>query len=302
MIDGGGPMARSRSGAEQRMNEGLVDLKAWTGREEQVEDVVAASAIAKMSATLDRADPAPRSGDAVPLGWHWMFCHDVAARAALGADGHPRRGGFLPPVPLPRRMWAGGRLSFGVPLRVGAAVRRSSTILRVEEKRGRTGPLLFVTVRHDYAGPEGSAVIEEQDLVYRAAPRRGDPVPPPEAPPASADWRRSLNADPVMLFRFSALTFNGHRIHYDHPYATQEEGYPGLVVHGPMLAVLLLDLARRNAPERAITEFRFRGLRPVISGRPFTAAGALDAGGQSCALWIADEGGAIAMRAAARFG
>lgn len=283
------------------MSKRLAELNAWIGRQEQADDVVTASALAKMSATLDRPDPAPRSGDPVPPGWQWMFCHHAALPADLGPDGHPRRGNFLPPVPLPRRMWAGGRLSFALPLRVGAPVRRRSTIAHIAEKRGRTGPLLFITVRHDYAGPDGGAVVEEQDLVYRDAPRPDEPAPPPEAAPALTDWRRVVQADPVMLFRFSALTFNGHRIHYDHPYATREEGYPGLVVHGPLLAVLMLDLVRRNAPEREIAAFDFRGLRPVFAGRPFIVAGKLDADAQGCALWIADESGAAAMRATARF-
>jgi 3-methylfumaryl-CoA hydratase len=271
----------------------------WIGRSETVEDVVTASALAKMAATLGRDDAAPAAGDPVPPGWHWMFCHAPAPASALGADGHTRRGGFLPPTRQPRRMWAGGRLVFGPPLRVGQPVTRRSTVLDVAEKTGRSGALVFVTVRHDYAGPDGSAVVEEQDLVFRAAPRPGERPPPAElAPPAR--WRRAVHADPVMLFRYSALTFNGHRIHYDQPYATQEEGYPGLVVHGPLLATLMLDLVRRNAGGRAIERFAFRGLRPVFDTAPFEIAGApAAADSREVTLWIADVHGALAMRASA---
>jgi 3-methylfumaryl-CoA hydratase len=275
-----------------------VAIRDWIGRSETVDDVVTASALAKMSVTLARDDPPPGTGDPVPPGWHWMFAHAAAPAAALGPDGHTRRGGFLPPVVLPRRMWAGGRLTFGPPLRVGQTVTRRSTVRDVAEKAGRSGPLVFVTVRHDYAGPDGSAVIEEQDLVFRAAPRAGEGAPPAEAPPPAA-WRRTVRGDPVTLFRYSALTFNGHRIHYDQPYATREEGYPGLVVHGPLLATLMLDLVRRNAPGRAVQRFAFRALRPVFDTAPFEVAGAPAADGKDVALWIVDAAGAVAMRATA---
>ncbi|HEX7007938.1 MAG TPA: MaoC family dehydratase N-terminal domain-containing protein [Alphaproteobacteria bacterium] len=275
-------------------------MRDWVGREETVEDVVTASALAKMSATLGRDDPPPAPGDPVPPGWHWMFAHAPAPAAQLGPDGHTRRGGFLPPVAQPRRMWAGGRLTFGPPLRVGQTVTRRSTVLDIAEKTGRSGPLVFVTVRHDYAGPDGSAVVEEQDLVFRAAPRPGEQAPAPETPLA-ATWRRTVSADSTMLFRYSALTFNGHRIHYDHPYATREEGYPGLVVHGPLLATLMLDLVRREAPGRTIERFSFRGMRPVFDTAPFEVAGAPATDGTEVALWITESSGAVAMRASARF-
>jgi 3-methylfumaryl-CoA hydratase len=272
-------------------------IRDWIGRGEVVDDVVTASALAKMSVTLARDDPPPAAGDPVPPGWHWIFAHAAAPASALGPDGHTRRGGFLPPVALPRRMWAGGRLAFGPPLRVGQPVTRRSTVLDIAEKEGRSGPLVFVTVRHDYAGPDGGAVVEEQDLVFRAAPKPGDATPAPETPPAAV-WRRTVRADSTMLFRYSALTFNGHRIHYDQPYATRAEGYPGLVVHGPLLATLMLDLVRREAPDRAIERFTFRGVRPVFDTAPFEVAGAPD--GRDIALWIADAAGAVAMRASAK--
>ena len=279
-------------------------IGSWIGREEVVDDVVTAAQLAKMSVTLARDDAPPAPGDPVPPGWHWMFCHAPAPASELGPDGHTRRGGFLPPIALPRRMWAGGRLAFGPPLRVGQAVRRRSTILDVAEKHGRSGPLVFVTVRHDSGGADGSAVVEEQDLVFRAAPQpsdsktSGDQPAAPETPPR-AIWRRRVHADPVMLFRYSALTFNGHRIHYDHPYVTREEGYLGLVVHGPLLATLMLDLVRREAPGRRIARFAFRGLHPVFDTAPFEVAGAPSVDGAEAALWIADPTAAVAMRGTA---
>jgi hydroxyacyl-ACP dehydratase HTD2-like protein with hotdog domain len=215
----------------------------------------------------------------------------------IGPDGHPRRGGFLPPVhDLPRRMWAGGRVAFHAPLREGDAVRRTSTILSVQDKTGGSGRLVFVTVRHVVEGPAGIAVEEEQDIVYRgaegAAVKPGSPAP---------DWhgarRRELVPDPVMLFRYSALTGNGHRIHYDHPYVTQVEGYPGLVVHGPLQATLMAHLAAEAAPGRRLARFAFRGRRPCFAGRRLTVLARPE--GEGLALETRDEDGATCMSAEA---
>src|SRR5688572_14095900 len=226
------------------MSEDFERLKEWTGRKEVHEDVATAWPVRAMTATLDRADAVPAEGDDIPLGWHWLYFLDAKPASELGPDGHPRRGGFLPPVPLPRRMWAGGRIEFLQPLRIGDEIRRDSEIVSVESKQGTSGSLVFVTVRHTIAARGETAVIEEHDIVYRGAAQSGESPRGKPAPPG-ATWQRTLVGDPVLLFRYSALTFNGHRIHYDLDYAKNEEHYPGLIVHGPLQTTLLLDLCRR---------------------------------------------------------
>ncbi len=217
----------------------------------------------------------------------------------VGADGHPERGGFLPPVPLPRRMWAGGRLTFHKALKSGEHARRISTIVHIDDKTGRTGRLVFVTVKHDIETLGELAIEEEHDIVYRDAPTAGVPTKEPARAPDGGTWQRTLTADPVLLFRYSALTFNGHRIHYDHPYATQEEGYPGLVVHGPLIATLLVDLVGRELPDAALATFAFRALRPTFAGTPFTLCGMLADDGKGIDLWAKDHDGYLTMRATA---
>lgn len=234
-------------------------LQTWQGNSESHTDWLTASPVAALAATLDRADPAPSTGTPLPALWHWLYFLPFAPHSQIGEDGHPRRGGFLPPVPLPRRMWAGSRLRWNAsnPLQVGQEVQRTSTIQSVKHKAGRSGELLFVQLEHRYANAQGEALVEEQDIVYRAAAAPGTPAPAPQKPPLAgqAAWSRSITPDPVLLFRYSALTFNGHRIHYDRDYATREEGYSGLVVHGPLLATLLMDLLRRHLPEAKVASF-----------------------------------------------
>ncbi|HKE16776.1 MAG TPA: MaoC family dehydratase N-terminal domain-containing protein [Kofleriaceae bacterium] len=282
------------------------DLSSWIGRRSESVDRVTASRVAAWNATLDRDDPFPADGDAAPPLFHFALFPPLARQSALGPDGHARRGGFLPPVALPRRMWAGGRFRFRAPLRVGERVELVSVIERIEEKRGRSGPLVFVTVRHAISGAGGLSLEEEQDLVYRDAPLPRDSTEPgapmaaaaaPSAP--SARWRRQIAPDDVLLFRYSALMFNGHRIHYDRRYATEVEGYPGLVVHGPLLATLLVDLVRRQLPEAALESFRFTALRPVFDVAPFAICGEPAPDGRRVRLWAADAAGAIAMEAEA---
>ena len=235
-----------------------MSFEAFVGRTETRNDVMAPGLVRGMAATLDMAEP---QGALPPL-WHWMLFPDWAPASVLGSDGHPRRGGFLPPVhDLPRRMWAGGRLRFHTPLHAGDSVTRHSTILSVSEKSGGSGKLVFVTVRHDVAGPNGPVLTEEQDIVYRGtdgeAVKPGDP-----APPIAAVAARAVFPDPVLLFRYSALTGNGHRIHYDADYARNEEGYPGLVVHGPLQATWMAMLAAGLGP---LARFSFRGRRPAFA-------------------------------------
>lgn len=276
-------------------------LKDWIGRSETVADVITATPYAALSATLDRPADRPAPGTALPPLWHWLYFLPLARRSELGADGHAERGGFLPPVPLPRRMWAGSQLAFHAPLRIGDAVSRTSVIADVTEKSGRSGPLVFVRVRHEVRrdGEAGPALTEFHDIVYRAAPRPDDAPAPPIPAPAGAAWERRWVPDDVLLFRYSALTFNGHRIHYDRRYVTQTEGYPGLVVHGPLIATLLLDLLRHEGPDAEVAEYRFRAVRPLFDTAPFLVCGAPEADGRTVRLWARNDDGALAMDATA---
>ena len=282
------------------MADGGVELKNWIGKRESVTDVIGAWPLAALSATLDRRDPEPRTGDAVPPGWHWLYFLETSPASELGPDGLRRRGNFLPPVALPRRMWAGGRIELRQPLRVGNTARRDSEVVSVESKEGRSGQLVFVTVRHTIAAAGVTAVVEEHDIVYRDAPRAGDTPAPHQPAPKTAAWRHELSADPVMLFRFSALIFNANRIHYDIDYCRNEGGYPGLVVHGPLQAVLLLDLCRRR-DARPVRRLEYRALHPLFHSERFTVNGAPSPGGASAALWTATPAGACAMSATAHF-
>jgi 3-methylfumaryl-CoA hydratase len=281
------------------MNALLDHLRDWIGRSESHHDTATAWPIAALAATLDRKDPAPQTGDEVPPGWHWLYFLDTAPASGLGDDGHPRRGDFLPPVALPRRMWAGGRIEFIAPVRIGDALRRESTIRNVESKSGKSGVLVFVTVEHNVYAGNALAVREEHDIVYREAAKPGDAPPAGRPAPAAAQWRRELTPDPVLLFRYSALTFNGHRIHYDIDYCRDEEGYPGLIVHGPLQTTLLLDLCRRESP-RPVRKLEYRALRPAFHGHVLGVSGAPAADGNSATLWTSFEN-AIAMQATAEF-
>jgi 3-methylfumaryl-CoA hydratase len=268
-------------------------LRLWIGREETTRDVVTAAPIARLAAALDRDDPAPRGGGALPPLWHWLYFLPVHRQSELGHDGHARLGGFLPPVPLPARMWAGGRLEFHHALRVGEEITRTSRIADLTYKAGRSGPLVFVLVRHEIHHPQGLAIVEEQDIVYREP---GELKPQAVTARAEAAWTRTILPDDVLLFRYSALTFNGHRIHYDRRYA-ESEGYPGLVVHGPLIATLLLDLLRRNLPEAIVSRFEFRALSPLFDGTPFEICGQPQP--QGIHLWARNAAGGLAMDATA---
>ncbi len=272
-------------------------LADWVGRTETAKDVVTAAPVAMLSALLDRDDPEPRAGDTISPLAHWLYFLPVHRESQVGPDGHAYRGEFLPPVPLPRRMWAGSRLEFLHPLAVGEPIRRVSRITSVRLKEGRSGPLVFVTVRHEVSGPSGLALTDEHDIVYRGA--EGAAVAPPVAAPAGETWSREIRPDPVLLFRYSAVTFNGHRIHYDHPYVTGVEGYPGLVVHGPLVATLLVDLLLRNRPGTRLAAFSFRAMRPLFDTAPFTTCGIPDEATRSARLWTRDAEGAITMDATA---
>lgn len=279
----------------------LAQLKDWVGRTQDIADVIAPDRVAAMAATLDLA-AAPQPGDVLPPGWHWLFFNGAVRASELGADGHPERGGFLPPVPLPRRMWAGGRLAFPGAVRVGETVRRHSEIKSVDIKHGRSGQLVFVVVKHQISGSAGLAIEEEHDIVYRPAPEPGAAPPAPQPAPGDAKWQKTIRPDPVLLFRYSALTFNGHRIHYDLPYVTKVEGYPGLVVHGPLTSTLMLELTRAEAPQRRLIRYSYRGLSPLFDGAPYTVNGRPEADGNTVKLWAAGPRGELAMEGTAILG
>ncbi len=283
------------------MSQNLEDLKKWVGNKETDVDYVTIPSVYRLSATLDRDDAMPRAGDVLPRGWHSILFPRVVRHSQIGPDGHPERGDFLPPVPLPRRMFAGKRLTFHADLQVGDEVRRESTIMSVTPKTGRTGQMVFVTVKTDMVSPRGLAITEEQDIVYREEPTAGAPPPPPQSAPGQAMWRNVVTPDPVMLFRYSALTFNGHRIHYDHPYVTAVEGYPALVMNGGLTTLFAYELARTHAgaPLRHVAS---RNVRPLFVGQPIHICGEPAPDGKSAKLWAADENGALSLTATAEFG
>ena len=272
----------------------------WIGRAETTSDAIHPTPVMALNATLDR-EPIAEPGSPLPPLWHWLYFLPLHRQSQIGADGHAKRGGFLPPVPLPRRMWAAGRFDFRSPIRVGDAVERRSAIENVTNKSGRTGQLVFVTVRHEVFcnGASDAALIEHHDIVYRDAPRPGDPVPPPQKPELSRAWHREIVPDDVLLFRYSALTFNGHRIHYDRRYVTEVEGYPGLIVHGPLIATLLLDLLRRERPDADVAAFQFRAVRPTFDLHPFHLNGRPSPDGRTIRLWAQDHEGWLTMDATA---
>ncbi|MEO6972852.1 MAG: MaoC family dehydratase N-terminal domain-containing protein [Rhodoferax sp.] len=279
----------------------LAHLQEWVGKTEAVPDEIITVPVRGLSATLDRDDAPPVTGTVLPPLWHWLYFLPQQRQSGLGPDGHPRRGGFLPPVPLPRRMWAGGRLQWLAqnPLVVGDAAKRISRIESVTHKAGRSGDLVFVLVKHEVHNARGLALIEEHDIVYRAAAQPGDPVAALVAAQKGAAWQREIVPDAVMLFRYSALTFNGHRIHYDRKYVTEVEGYPGLIVHGPLIATLLVDLVRRQAPGAFIKSFNFKAVRPTFDLHPFRLNGQLSSDGKSARLWAQDHEGWLTMRGVA---
>jgi 3-methylfumaryl-CoA hydratase len=280
----------------------LEHLKSWEGRLEVLNDDASLAQVAGLAATLDRADLADVSpGKALPALWHWLYFLPRAPQAELGADGHPRVGGFMPAMPLPRRMWAGGRLRWHAPLRAGDALQRTTQITSVTHKAGRSGDLLFALLKHEIESGGELAVTEEQDIVYRAPAQPGDAVPQPQRAAAEPVWIRTVEPNPALLFRFSALTFNSHRIHYDRPYATQVEGYAGLVVHGPLLATLLMDLASRERPGMQPASFSFKAVRPLTDLHPFRLCGRPSADGQSASLWAEDHEGFVTMQAEIQF-
>jgi 3-methylfumaryl-CoA hydratase len=273
-----------------------VDLQGWIGRSRVTRDTIDANQLAKIAATLDCPVPALDEATFLPPGWHWAYFPDITPLSGIGRDGHQALGEFLPPVTLPRRMWASGDLNITRPLSIGETVDKTSTILSVEEKQGRTGKLVFVRVGHEFAGNRGGNMAEEHQIVYRDAPVPGAAQPKPMLPPHEPDRSVTLTASPVQLFRYSAITFNSHRIHYDVDFCRDEEGYDGLIIHGPLTATLLMDLACRQAPDRPLKTFIFRALSPLTHIHEFSLH-VRKAGDDSFSLWACNHRGELAMTA-----
>ena len=276
----------------------LAQYKDWIGRTDERHDVATAAPLVSLSALLDRDDLPPKEGDAAPPLAHWLYFLPNYRQSEAGADGHAKTGSFMPPVPLPRRMWAGSRLEFLRPIRVGSRISRLSRIVDVAPKEGRSGPLLFVTVRHEVRDEGGVVLTDEHDIVMRGESALANA---PKPAPTNETWKREIHPDPVLLFRYSAVTFNSHRIHYDHPYVTKVEGYPGLVVHGPLIATLLVDLLRRSRPDTVLRGYAFRAMRPLYDTAPFDTCGLPDEAARSAKLWTRDAEGAVTMEATARW-
>jgi 3-methylfumaryl-CoA hydratase len=283
------------------MTHDLDHLRDWIGRSETIGDAIYPTPVRALTATLDREPGGDEPGAVLPPLWHWLYFLPVHRQSQIGEDGHAKRGGFLPPVPLPRRMWAGGQFEFLSPIHVGDGVSRTSTIDDVSIKSGRTGKLVFVKVRHEVRCNDAAepALREFHDIVYREAQGPEDVAPAPQAAPADAAWRRTIVPDDVLLFRYSALTFNGHRIHYDRRYVTEVERYPGLIVHGPLIATLLMDLLRREMPGADVASFRFKAVRAIFDLHPFHVNGQVEADGKTVRLFASDHEGWLAMDATA---
>jgi 3-methylfumaryl-CoA hydratase len=276
-----------------------MSYEAWIGREEERSERMLASVAAAMAATLD-LERAPRAGEALPPGWQWLFFNPVERRSALGTDGHPRPGGFLPPIESARRMWAGSRVRYLADLPIEAQATRRSRILKVEHKTGKRGSLWFVTVQHVITCDGTPRISEDQDIVYRESNAGAESAPAAQRHDGVPDWSRTVEPDTTLLFRYSALTFNGHRIHYDRAYTREREGYPDLVVHGPLTATLLQQLALAHGGGRVLAHFDFRGVTPLLVGRAFQLEGRQAEDG-TLALWARGPEGELAMSATASF-
>jgi 3-methylfumaryl-CoA hydratase len=279
----------------------MILLQEWLDKQSSAADTLALTPANALAASLNR--PALARGDLLPPLWHWLFFLPLSQHSQLGADGHTGQSDLLPPVPLPRRMWAGSRLQFLQGLRIGEAVRRESRILDIVEKKGRSGALVLVSVQHKIYGDNGLAITEEQDIVYRQSPSKeafstnAEPVAPvnPPAQNLKSQWSHQRSADTVLLFRYSALTFNSHRIHYDHPYTTQVEGYPDLIVHGPLLFTLLVDALLQEHPKVQIESLSVRAMRPLFCNQPFRLQGQLAPDRKQAQLWSLDQHATVTM-------
>jgi len=269
----------------------------WVGNHTERTEIIHQQSLDGFAALMNEGVPA---GTVVPPGGHWMYFLPTDKQSRLAHDGHAFKGDFLPPVELPRRMWAGGRLIFHKPLNAGENATKSSTIKSVTPKEGRTGNLVFVTVEHQLTTDAGICITEEHDIVFRDAPDTNAPVKEPQKAPTDGEWDREFTPDPVILFRYSALTFNGHRIHYDREYCINEEGYPGLIVHGPLLGTLLMKLATEKMGGRELRQFSFRNFNPIFDIASFTLTGKAESKDR-CSVWVVGPEGELAVSATAEF-
>lgn len=276
------------------------DFSEVVGRTEEVIEDINVDRVRAMAHTID-VDFGAYAGAELPAGWHWLFFNPFVPRSELGVDGHPKRGGFLPDVGLPRRMWAGGRLRYLKPVILGAPAKRVSTIEKVTAKSGRVGRLVFVVVKHVISQNGVDCIEEEQDIVYREAATPGAPPPPTKPAPDGAEWTQDVLPDPVLLYRYSSLTSNGHRIHYDLEYARNEEHYKNLVVHGPLVASLLQGLAARARPDARLESFSFRATSPIFVDRGFTLQAAKSTETNGVSLWVRGPDGELCMQAEAGY-
>jgi 3-methylfumaryl-CoA hydratase len=277
-----------------------MNVDQWIGKSESSNERIAAFPANAMAATLNHRGLIYKDGDPLPHLWHWLYFLQVFNLESKGYDGHPKLGDFLPPLELPRRMWAGSRLKFLAPMHIGAQLHKTSTIKAVTQKTGRTGALAFVTVLHQVHDGETLCIEEEHDIVYREKISSDVPEVLPPAAPSKSAFSKHIDPDPVLLFRYSALTFNGHRIHYDQPFSTDTEGYQGLVVHGPLMATMLLDLVRFELPHAVVCEFEFRALAPVFETNQFSIHGQPNADGKTINLWVRRDDGTLAIQALAK--
>ncbi len=273
---------------------------AWIGKQSSTKALVTAYQADALTATLDRDDLPFKEGDEIPPGWHLFYIREVVKLRDTAADGHPKRGDFLPPIDLPRRMWAGTKATYHKPIHVGEKVCNVTTIEAVTPKTGKTGQLVFLKLKHEISGENGVATTEMQDVVYREDAKPGAIVPEPPPAPGVAVWKRTIHPSSVLLFRYSALTMNSHRIHYDRTYVTEVEKYPGLLVHGPLTFTLLLDLFRREMPDTVLKSFSVRAVSPIYDTHDFTVEGATGEGGEA-SLWALNHQGRLAMSAQATF-
>ena len=275
-------------------------MATWVGRTQSVEDDITAFPVSALAATLDTDDPPAARGTAVPPLWHWLYFLPVHRPRDLRRDGHAQGGDFMPPIDLPRRVWAGSKFMWRTanPLRVGDHVTRTSRIDSVTPKDGSSGKLVFVRIAHEFHNASGLALVNEHNAAFREAAKADRPPADPVMADVDAEWHREVTPDPVLLFRYSALMFNSHRIHYDHPYATDDEGYPALLVQGPLISTLLMDLLRRSAPDATVLAMELKALRPSFVGRPMHLRG--QRAGRDVRLWAADDAGRLTMTATAQ--
>ncbi len=274
-------------------------LGQWIGNRETTGETISVEPLKRMRAMLDYTPKSMTDGEVVPPLWHWAYFINPVRASDLGRDGHAAQGEFMPPIPLPRRMWAGSQLKFNAPLRVGEKARRESTIRDVRLKQGRSGKLCFVEIEHAILVGDELKLTEIHNVVYRDIKQPGDDKAEPPEAPDKAQWTREVVPDSTLLFRYSALTFNGHRIHYDLNFCHHQEGYPGLVVHGPLTATMLLETAIRHNPDRSLTACEFRAYSPLFNNVSFTLNGKIE--GDDTVLWATNPDNRLAMKATASF-